>query len=204
MKYTMPVLKFTRKGNALNRLSISKLEEDRVLLRNQLDRSRRDLEQIEKKKKQLFSSGVGADFLTKKLIMQELKQLDQSGRMKINEINSVFKKYTFTDNVLSLKRFEKELKKTEMWNRLEGITADELEKSLVQCSLGGKKLNSVLDDLNRIFNVEITAEASDLDEEEKKLLEIWTEVEAGELEAESAEKKLSLDAELERTLAAAV
>ncbi|NKQ37977.1 MAG: chromosome assembly protein, partial [Methanosarcinales archaeon] len=61
-------LKETIQKNPIEKLTIRDLEGENIRLKSKLDRVKKEVKTIDKKKKQLFKDGIGSDNLTKKIL----------------------------------------------------------------------------------------------------------------------------------------
>ena len=82
-----------KKTNNLDRLKLPELQEEEMRLKSRINRLRKEIDGIEKEKMRLFNEGVGADLIKKKMLAQELKQLDMSGKLKIKNFLTLHKQY---------------------------------------------------------------------------------------------------------------
>lgn len=194
------ISKIFGKQNDINRIKISQLQEEEILLKNRINRLRKDLEEIEISKKRLFDSGVGADYLKKKMLAQELKQLDLNGKLKIKNFLTLHKQYMFVSNLITIKKYQRDLETTAVWNEIQKITPDAFESALIHVNLSGKTFENVVDDLNRIFAMDVADSESSMDDAEKQMFDVWNKVEAGALDLECAKDLFSLNKDLEKTL----
>lgn len=188
---------FGRK-NTIEKLSYRELQAEEIRLRNRLERLKKDINQIEKKKKQLFQEGIGADKLKKKMLAQEIKSLDMEQKLKLKDFTTAQKQYTLIKNLIIVKKYEKELRKTGIWEKLNSVEPEELEQALIKINLDGKNFDEMVEGLNRVFEMEIAEFEETEDQTERELLKAWSQVEAGEADVEDvAEKVVSIDRKLE-------
>jgi len=188
---------FGRK-NAIEKLSLRELQAEEIRLRNRLERLKRDINTIERKKKQLFQEGIGADKLKKKMLAQEIKSLDLEEKLKLKDFTTAQRQYTLVKNLIIVKKYEKELRKVGLWEKLSNVEPEQLEKALIKISLDGKEFDEMVEGLNRVFEMEVAEFEETEDQTERELMEAWSQVESGEAEAEEvAEKVFSLDKKLE-------
>jgi hypothetical protein len=61
--------------NPIEKLSIKNLECEKIRLKSRLGRLKKEINQIERKKKQLFQEGIEVDKLKKKILAQRLRGL---------------------------------------------------------------------------------------------------------------------------------
>jgi hypothetical protein len=188
---------FGRK-NTLEKLSLRELQAEQIRLKNRLDRLKKELNQIEKKKKQLFQEGIGADKLKKKMLAQEIKSLDLEQKLKLKDFTMAQKQYTLVTNMIIIKKYEKELRKTGLWEKLSSVEPEQLEQALIKINLDGKEFDEMVEGLNKVFEMEVAEFEETEDETEKELMQAWSQVEAGEADVEEvADKVVSLDKKLE-------
>ncbi|HJJ51320.1 MULTISPECIES: hypothetical protein [Methanocorpusculum] len=189
-----------KKSNAIDKLRITELQEEELRLKSRINRLRKEIDTIEKDKKCLFNEGIGADLIKKKMIAQELKQLDMSGKLKIKNFLTLHKQYMFVSNLIIIKKYQRDLETTQVWNKIQSLSPENFESALIKVNLSGKGFENILDDLNRIFALDITDSDSDVDEAEKQMFDIWNSVEAGSLNISEAESMLSIEKDIEKSL----
>lgn len=189
-----------KKSNAIDKLRITELQEEELRLKSRINRLRKEIDAIEKDKKCLFNEGIGADLIKKKMIAQELKQLDMSGKLKIKNFLTLHKQYMFVSNLIIIKKYQRDLETTQVWNKIQSLSPENFESALIKVNLSGKGFENILDDLNRIFALDITDSDSDVDEAEKQMFDIWNSVEAGSLNISEAESMLSIEKDIEKSL----
>ncbi len=188
---------FGRK-NTIEKLSLRELQGEEIRLKNRLERLKKDINQIEKKKKQLFQEGIGADKLKKRMLAQEIKGLDMEQKLKLKDFTTAQKQYILVKNLIIVKKYEKELRKVGIWSKLANVEPEQLEQALIKVNLDGKEFDDMVESLNRVFEMEIAEFEESEDETEKELMKAWSQVEAGEADVEEvAEKVVSLDRNLE-------
>ncbi|WP_010476905.1 hypothetical protein [Thermococcus zilligii] len=188
---------FGRK-NFIEKLSLRELQAEEIRLRNRLERLKKDIDQIEKKKKQLFQEGIGADILKKKMLAQEIKGLDMEQKLKLKDFTTAQKQYTLIKNLIIVKKYEQELRKTGLWEKLANVEPEQLEQALIKVNLDGKEFDEIVSNLNRVFEMEVAEFEETEDQTERELMKAWAQVEAGEADVEEAvEKVVSLDKDLE-------
>jgi hypothetical protein len=180
-------------GNPIERMKTKDIMEEEIRLKNQIERIRKDINRIEKEKKKRFQEGIGSDMIKKKMLTQEIKQLDMEGKLKMKNFTGLHKQYTFITNLITIKKAEKQLKNTPVWNKLNKVKPSQLEAVLIKMNLEGKTFDEMVDGLNRVFEMEIAEFEESEDESEKKMLDMWNAVEAGQMEVEEVEKELSVE-----------
>jgi len=185
----MKILDRFRK-NPIEKLSLRELQEEEIRLRNRLERAKKEINNIERKKKQLFQEGVGADVLKKKMLAQEIKSLDLEEKLKLKDFTTAQRQYTLVKNLVIVKRYEKELRKVGIWEKLTKVEPEQLESVLVKVNLDGKEFDEMVNNLNRVFEMEIAEFEATEDQTERELMEAWAKVEAGEADAEEVLEKV--------------
>ncbi|AXI24707.1 chromosome assembly protein [Methanofervidicoccus sp. A16] len=181
------------KGNPLDKLSIRDLEGERIRLKSKLDRIKKEIKSLDRQKKQLFKEGVGADTLTKKMLAQDIKSIEMEMRLKYKSFLTYQKQFNFVNNLLIVKKYEKELKNIGMWNKIKNIQPEILEAKLSNIILDGKEFDETVESLNRVFEMRIDEFDEEVDGVEKKLFEAWGQVESGEMDSEDIVNNLDLD-----------
>ena len=182
--------------NPLDKISLRELMEEEIRLKNQLERTKKEIEKLERTKKKKFEEGIGADKLTKKILAQEIKQLDMQAKLNLKNFETLHRQYTCVSNLVVIKKYEKQLKETKLWDKLTTIPPEVLESALIRLQLKDKTYNEVLKDLNRVFEVGIAESELTEDEDEKMLFEAWKSVESGEKSLDEVEKEISIENEM--------
>ena len=183
--------------NPIEKLTIRDLEGENIRLKSKLDRVKKEVKTLDKKKKQLFNEGVGADNLTKKILAQEIKSVEMEMKLKYKSFQTYQKQFNFSNNLLIVKKYEKELKNIGMWNKINNIQPELLEVKLSDIILDGKEFDSTMDGLNKVFEMRIDEFDEEVDSTEKKLLDAWGQVEGGSVDVDMVVDNLNLDADEE-------
>jgi hypothetical protein len=182
--------------NPLDRLSLRELMEEEIRLKNQIERLKKEIERFEKAKKKKFEEGIGADKLTKKMLAQEIKQLDMEAKLNLRRFETLYKQYTFVSNLLTIKKYERQLKESKMWDKITSISPEVLESALIKIQLKGKTFDSVLEDLINVLRIEAREVEIAEDEDEKRIFDAWRSVESGERSLEEVKKEISVENEI--------
>lgn len=191
-------LMYSFKKNPVDKLNPRDLQEEEIRLKNRMERLRKDINKIEKDKKQKFQEGVGADMIKKKMLAQEIKQLDTEARLKLKNFSTINKQHMFVSNLIVVKKYEQDLKKNKIWDKIGNIGSENFESALIKTNLSGKEFEEVLNDLNRVFEMDITEFEAGEDEAETQLLDAWSSVESGAIDVDEVEQTLSLEKSLEK------
>ncbi|EHQ35886.1 hypothetical protein [Methanoplanus limicola] len=186
--------------NPVDRLKPGDLREEELKLKSRINRLRKEIDRIERDKKLKFQEGVGSDLIRKKMLIQELKQLDMEAKLKVKNFMALHRQFMFVSNLLIIKKYERDLRKTEVWKKIQNISPDDFEGALIRVNLSGKGFEGIIDDLNQIFFMDVAESGADLDETEKQLIEAWSSVETGSVNIEDAECLLSIEKNLEKSL----
>jgi len=181
------------RGNTIEKMKTSDLREEEIRLKNQIERIRKDINRIEKDKKKRFQEGIGSDLIKKKMLTQEIKQLDMEGKLKMRNFTSLHKQFTFITNLVTIKKYEKQLKNTPVWEKLSKVEPEQLESVLIKMNLEGKTTEEMVDGLNRVFEMEVAEFEETEDESEKKMMDMWNMVESGKMDVDDVEKELSVE-----------
>ncbi|WP_297071289.1 chromosome assembly protein [Thermococcus sp.] len=179
------------KKNPIGKLSLRELQEEEIRLKNRLERTKKEIEHIEKKKKELFQGGIGADVLKKKMLAQEIKSLDMEQKLRLRDFTTAQKQYTFVKNLIVVKKYEKELRKVGLWDKLSKVEPEQLESVLVKVSLDGREFDEMVNNLNRVFEMDVAEFEGTEDQTERELMEAWAKVETGEADVEEVASEIA-------------
>ena len=186
--------------NRLEMLTITELQEEEIKLKSRINRLRKEIDRIEREKKLKFSEGVGGDLIKKKMLAQELKQLDMTAKFKVRNFLALHKQYMFISNLVIIKKYQRDLQKTHIWEKIQAISPEAVESALIRVNLSGKGFESVVDDLNQVFALDLSDSDQDLDEAEKQMFEVWTSVETGSLGLDEAKDLFSIEKDIEKAI----
>ena len=186
--------------NRIEMLTITELQEEEIKLKSRINRLRKEIDRIEREKKLKCSEGVGGDLIKKKMLAQELKQLDMTAKLKVRNFLSLHKQYMFISNLVIIKRYQRDLQKTHIWEKIQAISPEAVESALIRVNLSGKGFESVVDDLNQVFALDLSDSDQDLDEAEKQMFEVWTSVETGSLGLDEAKDLFSIEKDIEKAI----
>jgi hypothetical protein len=181
------------KGNPIEKMKTKDIMEEEIRLKNQIERIRKDINRIENEKKKKFQEGIGSDLIKKKMLTQEIKQLDMEGKLKMKNFTGLHKQYTFITNLITIKKSEKQLRNTPIWEKLSKVQPEQLEAVLIKMNLEGKTYDEMVDGLNRVFEMEIAEFEQLEDDSEKKMMDMWNMVESGKMDVEEVERELSVE-----------
>lgn len=132
------------------------------------------------------------------MLAQEIKQLDTEARLKLKNFSTINKQHMFVSNLIVVKKYEQDLKKNKIWDKIGNIGSENFESALIKTNLSGKEFEEVLNDLNRVFEMDITEFEAGEDEAENQLLDAWSSVESGAIDVDEVEQTLSLEKSLEK------
>ena len=186
--------------NRIEMLTITELQEEEIKLKSRINRLRKEIDRIEREKKLKFSEGVGGDLIKKKMLAQELKQLDMTAKLKVRNFLALHKQYMFISNLVIIKKYQRDLQKTHIWEKIQAISPEAVESALIRVNLSGKGFESVVDDLNQVFALDLSDSDQDLDEAEKQMFEVWTSVETGSLGLDEAKDLFSIEKDIEKAI----
>ncbi len=182
--------------NPLDRINLRELMEEEIRLKNQIERLRKEIDRLEKAKTKTFEEGIGADKLKKKMLVQEIKQLDMEAKLNLKRFETLYKQYTFVSNLIVIKKYEKQLKENKIWDKITSISPEILESALIKIQLKGKTFDNILEDLINVLGIEAKEVEIAEDEDEKRLFDAWRSVESGERSLEEVEKEISVENEI--------
>jgi len=187
-------------GTPVDRLKLKDLQTEEMRLQNHIEIGRKEIQKLDKKKKDLFKQGVGADLIKKKMLSQEIKHCDTQSQMKIKQFMIMHKQYMFVSNLVIMKKFEKELKQTPLWKKITNIEPAQFENALIHVNLKGKNFEEILGNLNNVFEMGLSDSELEesTDETEKQLMDAWSGVETGAIEVEDAQRMVSTEKQLEK------
>ncbi|EHP83911.1 hypothetical protein MetfoDRAFT_1822 [Methanotorris formicicus Mc-S-70] len=100
-------------------------------------------------------------------------------KLKYKNFQTLQKQFNFVNNLLIVRKYEKELKNIGMWNKITNIQPELLEVKLSDIILDGQQFDNTVEGLNKVFEMRIDEFDEEVDSTEKKLLDAWGQVEVG-------------------------
>ncbi len=176
-----------------NGITVEELERELMQLDNQIMMLSKEIERIEKQKKELFQKGVGKSDVEKILLAEKIKDLDMEVKMKLKEYNRMMKQRRALSNLIRLKKWEARLKEKGIWEKIKSLDTDKLMKMLSNVEFVDKSFEDNVDKINEILGKEL--ETMEIDTGTKEILELWEKVEKAEMTPETVEEKLSVKIE---------
>ncbi len=174
-------------------ITVEELERELMQLDNQIMMLSKEIERIEKQKKELFQKGVGKSDVEKILLAEKIKDLDMEVKMKLKEYNRMMKQRRALSNLIRLKKWEARLKEKGIWEKIKSLDTDKLMKMLSNVEFVDKSFEDNVDKINEILGKEL--ETMEIDTGTKEILELWEKVEKAEMTPETVEEKLSVKIE---------
>ncbi|MFU8653772.1 hypothetical protein [Methanotorris formicicus] len=105
--------------------------------------------------------------------------MEMEMKLKYKNFQTLQKQFNFVNNLLIVRKYEKELKNIGMWNKITNIQPELLEVKLSDIILDGQQFDNTVEGLNKVFEMRIDEFDEEVDSTEKKLLDAWGQVEVG-------------------------
>jgi len=177
-------------GNPIDKMKSADLIHEQMRLNNQIEKIKKEIKRIEEKKKVLFKEGVGADYITKKMAARRIKQLEKDKELKMKGFENYHNQYTLISNLLTIKKYKSQIKKSQVWSKFSKMNPDKLEDALYTINIEGKNADEVINNLNGIFEIDLAESSYTKDEEVEDIINAMDAVDAGELDINEAEEKI--------------
>ncbi len=174
-------------------VSVEELQRELMQLDNQITLLTKEIERLEKQKKDLFQKGVGKSDIEKILLAEKIKDLDAEVKMKLKEYNRLMKQRRALSNLIRLKKWENRLKEKGIWEKIKSVETDKLMQMLTNVEFTDKMFEENIDKINEVLGQEIAS--MEIDQSTKEILQLWEKVEKAELTPEVVEEKLSVKVE---------
>jgi len=171
------------------RRSLKELRVMGVMLSNRISRLKREIEELEEKKRRIFKEGIGSSMLKKRMLASEIVSIEVRQRIKLRDLKAAQARYALIKSYLSLKDHQSLRKELEKVDKLLGSekVGERLERELARSLVKEDKVGEELDTISRIVEEE-TPES----EAERRIIEAWSRVEAGLMSPEEAERTIAL------------
>lgn len=183
------MVRFFGKKNPLDE-PIEKLRDSQIRLDAQIRSIEKEIADIERQITQLFEEGKRAKSKSEELTiatriknLSQRKQNLQSSHMQLN------KQMVLLSNLLVIKENERILKSTPLYDFLRKMSPEELEEKLTKIQLRAENLKENLS-VALGYTERAIAAGYEEDEEIRKILETIRAVKEGELDPQSAAKKV--------------
>jgi len=171
-------------------VKVNELEKELMHIDNQILLISKEIERLEKQKRELFRKGIGKSDVEKLLLAEKIKDLDAEIKMKLKEYNRLMKQRRALSNLIRLKKWEDKLKEKGIWEKLKSIEPDKLMQMLTNVEFEEKMFEENIDKINQILGAEFAR--VEVDESTKEILQLWEKVEKAELAPEAVEEQLSV------------
>ncbi len=169
-------------------VKVEDLERELMQVDNQIMLLSKEIERLEKQKKELFRQGIGKSDIEKLLLAEKIKDLDAEIKMKLREYNRLMKQRRALSNLIRLKKWEDKLKEKGIWEKLKSIEPDKLIRVLTNVEFEERLFEENIDRINQLLGEELAR--VEIDESTKEILRLWEKVEKAELTPEAVEEQL--------------
>ncbi len=174
----------------IEKVKVENLEKEKLKVDNHILLISKEIEKLEKEKKELFRQGIGKSDIEKLLLAEKIKELDAEVRMKIREYRRLMKQRRALSNLIRLKKWEKQLKEKGIWEKIKSIEPDKLMQMLTEVEFKEAQFEKNLDKINEILGAEYAK--IEVDEATREIMQMWEKVEKAELSPEEVEEKLTV------------
>ena len=171
-------------------VKVEELQKELMRVDNQIMLLSKEIERLEREKKEIFRKGIGKSDIEKILLAEKIKDLDAEVKMKLREYNRLMKQRRALSNLIRLKKWEKKLREKGIWEKIKSIEPDKLMQMLTNVEFEERRFEENIDRINEILGAEFTK--MEVDESTKEILQLWEKVEKAELTPEAVEEKLAV------------
>lgn len=185
--------KVGKNKNNIDTITVRELQGEQLLLKDRTETMRKEIMKIEEEKKKKFMEGIGADNFVKRMLASDIKGLETEAKLKSKSFLMAQKQYQFTTNFLTIKKFEKQLKNTPVWDKITSADTKELEKVMLNVQLDNMEYDDLLNNLNNVFERDIASFDGFEDASTESIVDMMKQVEGGSLDVETVNKELSVE-----------
>lgn len=185
--------KIGKNKNNIDTITVRELQGEQLLLKDRTETMRKEIMKIEEEKKKKFMEGIGADNFVKRMLASDIKGLETEAKLKSKSFLMAQKQYQFTTNFLTIKKFEKQLKNTPVWDKITSADTEELEKVMLNVQLDNMEYDDLLNNLNNVFERDIASFDGFEDASTESIVDMMKQVEGGSLDVETVNKELSVE-----------
>ena len=198
---------FSKNKNPLN-MSLSELNESKMKLDIQIRKLEEKISQIDSQITLLFEKAKNSRSKSEEItIASRIKTLNQEKKQLQNSHALLNKQMRFINNTLIIKENEEILKSTPLWNILNSMSPQELEKYLIDMKINSENIIGTLNNALGITDGVLSSASEAYDEDIEDILSTIHAIKEGELDVEDAkgmvsneERNKSKDKDLERKL----
>ncbi|MGA2104248.1 MAG: hypothetical protein ABSG06_02540 [Methanoregula sp.] len=185
-------------GTPFERIKSKDLELEKIRLKTKMDTSTKTISKLEKEKARLFNTAVSASPLMIKVHAHEIKRISLEVEQQYNFFMRYSKMSVAITNLLLLKKYEKELRQSDLWTKLISMDSEKLIDVMGHINLIGKNFEGIVDLVNDTLESGLDEyKGSEEDESVKQIIDAITSVQKGVLPIEDAQKAISFDKSLE-------
>ncbi|MEB3846702.1 MAG: hypothetical protein GSR74_01850, partial [Desulfurococcales archaeon] len=135
----------------IDKVKVEELERELVRLDNQIRLLIKEIQRLEKKKKELFQEGIGKSDVEKLLLAEKIKDVDTEVKMKLREYNKLMKQRRALSNLIRLKKWEARLKEKGIWEKIKSVEPDKLMEALSKVQFEDQAFEQNIDKINEIL-----------------------------------------------------
>jgi len=185
-------------GTPFERLDTRTLELEKIRLKTRRDTTIKAISKLEKEKSKLFNTAVGASPLMIKVHAHEIKRLSLEVEQQYNFFMRYTKMSVAITNLLLLKKYEKELRQSNLWTKLVHMDSDALIDVMGKINLVGRNFEGIVDVVNDTLESGMDEyRTGEEDDSVQQIVDAITSVQKGVLPIDEAQKAISFDKTLE-------
>jgi len=185
-------------GTPFERLDTRTLELEKIRLKTRRDTTIKAISKLEKEKSKLFNTAVGASPLMIKVHAHEIKRLSLEVEQQYNFFMRYTKMSVAITNLLLLKKYEKELRQSNLWTKLVHMDSDALIDVMGRINLVGRNFEGIVDVVNDTLESGMDEyRTGEEDDSVQQIVDAITSVQKGVLPIDEAQKAISFDKTLE-------
>ena len=177
---------FSKNKNPLD-MPLDKLKESKIKLDIQIRKLEDEIANIDNQITALFEKAKMAKSKSEELtIATKIKTLSQKKKQLQNSHALLNKQMRLVDNLLVIKENEAILKSTPLWNILNKMSPEELERALIDLRLNSENVINTLNVALGITDDALSMASEEHDEDIEEILKTIHAVKEGELDVEDA------------------
>jgi hypothetical protein len=177
---------FSKNKNPLD-MPLSKLKESKIKYDIQIKKLEDDLSKIDNQIIILFEKAKNSKSKSEELtIATKIKTLGKRKKQLQNSHALLNKQIRFVDNLLIIKENEAILKSTPLWNTLNSMSSEELEKHLIDMKVNSENIVGTLNNVLGITDDMLSSASEEHDEDIADILNTIHAVKEGELDIDDA------------------
>ena len=167
------VFGFLRRGGKdwIEKTSIEELQKERIRVETRANKILREIEMLEADKERLYDYGKGKTEAEQLMLAEKIKDIEAEIAAKQEEFQRLLRQRQALANLIRLKKWEAQLKKKGVWDKLKKLDPEKLIDMLADMKLEVENFDEAIRTINAAIGSPIGGYAAD--SKTKEIMEKW-------------------------------